>query len=119
MPKGKSPKMNGCVCNVPIDKVDVLPRPADSNGIAIVKLKRKAVYRSHVLFEAVRPNFERNVLEYIISNSQLYLDISVNMNNVPLTLQCFETDEDVDTDPVITELLRCPSETLEVYIRMT
>ena len=35
------------------------------------------------------------------------------MNKVSLTLQCFVTDEDVDTDTVITELLRCPSEPLE------
>ena len=35
------------------------------------------------------------------------------MNKVSLALQCFVTDEDVDTDTVITELLRCPSEPLE------
>ena len=29
------------------------------------------------------------------------------MNNVPLTLQWFETDENVDTDTVITKLVRC------------
>ena len=37
------------------------------------------------------------------------------MNNVPLTLQGLETDKDVDTDTVITELLRCPSEPLKLY----
>ena len=42
MPKGQSPKLKGALCNVPIDVVDVckpLSRPADSNGIVIVKLK--------------------------------------------------------------------------------
>ena len=42
MPKGHSPKLKGALCNVPIDVVDVcktLSRPADSNGIVIVKLK--------------------------------------------------------------------------------
>ena len=51
MPKGQSPKLKGALCNIPIDVVDVgntLPRPADSNGIIIVKLKGKLQYRGHV-----------------------------------------------------------------------
>ena len=38
------------------------------------------------------------------------------MNNVPLTIQYFQIDEDVGTDTVITKLLRCPSESLEVIL---
>ena len=41
MPNGQSPKWKAALCNIPIDVVDVsntLPRPADSNGIIIVKL---------------------------------------------------------------------------------
>ena len=79
MPKGKSPKINGCVCNMPIDKVDIncssLPQPADSNGIVIVKLKMKAVYCSHVLFKPVRISFVKTFLEYLISNNYLNSDI--------------------------------------------
>ena len=45
MPKGKSSKMKGSICNVPVTENDVnyntLLRPADSNGLLIVKLKRK------------------------------------------------------------------------------
>ena len=44
MPKGQSPKLKGVLCNVPIDVADIcniLPRPADSNGTVIIKLKRK------------------------------------------------------------------------------
>ena len=45
MPKGKSSKMKGSICNVPVTEVDVnyntLLRPADSNGLLIIKLKRK------------------------------------------------------------------------------
>ena len=42
MSKGKSPKFKSALCNIPIYLLDVcntLPRPADSNGIVIVKLK--------------------------------------------------------------------------------
>ena len=50
-PKGQSPKLKGALCNIPIDVVDVcntLPRPADSNGIIIVKLKKS--YNIKVMF---------------------------------------------------------------------
>ena len=44
-PKGKSLKMKGSICNIPVAEVNVncniFPRPADSNGLLIVKLKSK------------------------------------------------------------------------------
>ena len=42
MLKGQSPKFKSALCNIPIYLLDVcntLPRPADSNGIVIVKFK--------------------------------------------------------------------------------
>ena len=53
MPKGQTPKLKGSICNVPIDTNDVtniLPRGADSNGIIMIKLKRKLSFRGHVYF---------------------------------------------------------------------
>ena len=61
---------------IPIDVVDVCntpPRPADSNGIIIVKLKRKFQYRGHVCFESVRPNFMQNLL---------YHDTEIDLGNI-------------------------------------
>ena len=40
----------------------------------------------------------------------------MTINNVPLTLQCFEINEDVDTDRVIIELLCYISESLAVIL---
>ena len=55
MPKGQSIKVKGSICNIPISEIGnnckSLPRPAISNGVIVVKLKRKAEYRGHVLFE--------------------------------------------------------------------
>ena len=55
MPKGQSLKVKGSICNIPISEIGnnckSLPRPAISNGVIVVKLKRKAEYRGHVLFE--------------------------------------------------------------------
>ena len=46
IPKGQSPKVKGSICNIPISEIDnncnSLPRPADSNGVIVVKLKMKA-----------------------------------------------------------------------------
>ena len=43
MPKGKLPKIKGSLCNIPVNEVydncKSLPRPEDSNGLLIVKLK--------------------------------------------------------------------------------
>ena len=52
MPKDQSPKLKGAICNVPIDVVrtcNTLPRPADSNGLLIVKLKKIGIQRSCLL----------------------------------------------------------------------
>ena len=58
MALGQSTKVKGGICNIPISKIDINfkspPRNADSNGIIVVKLKRKVEYRGHVLFEPVR-----------------------------------------------------------------
>ena len=60
MPKGKSLKVKGSICNLPVLEVDVncniLPRPADSNGLIIVKLKHKLEYKGHLVFEVIRPD---------------------------------------------------------------
>ena len=43
-PKGNFPKLKGSICNVPIDTLDisdVLLRGVDSNGLVVIKLKRK------------------------------------------------------------------------------
>ena len=43
MPKGKSLKLKGSICDIPVSEVDVkcnmLLRPADTKGLVIVKLK--------------------------------------------------------------------------------
>ena len=47
MPKGQFPKVKGAICNIPVDAKNVsktLPRPADNNGLLLLKLKRKLEY---------------------------------------------------------------------------
>ena len=76
MPKGKSLKIKGNICNIPVSEIDVncnmLPRPVDSNGLSIVKLKRKLEYKGHVVFEAVTPDLVILFLEFLRSHNDLY-----------------------------------------------
>ena len=66
-----------------VDICKTLPHTADSNGIAIVKIKRKLQYRGHVYFEFIRPNFIMRLLQYFKLNNSMYHDIEINLDNVP------------------------------------
>ena len=89
MPKGRFPKLKGSIYNVP-NETDVLLRGADSNGLIVVKLKRKMSYRSHVYFEAVEPELVHQALVYLKENNRLYSDISieVEINRINRTICC-------------------------------
>ena len=57
--KGELFKIKEIICNVPIETANVcniLPRPAVSNGLILVKLKCNLKYRGHVYFKPVRPH---------------------------------------------------------------
>ena len=95
-PKGKFLKLKGSICNVPIDTADivnVLPRGPDSNGLVVVKLKRKPCYRGHVYFESVRPELIYQALTYLNENNTLYSDVSINLGNMPNNLLSFSDDD--------------------------
>ena len=103
MPKGQSPKLKGAICNVPIETdavCNVLPRGADSNGIVMVKLKRKLAFRGHVNFEAVRPDVIFNVLEYLKISNHLYTDVIINEAQIANELLCLNENEE---HPVVLE----------------
>ena len=57
--------------NFSIDISNVLSRDADSNGLVVLKLKRKMTYRSHVNFEAVCSELLNQALMYLKENNPL------------------------------------------------
>ena len=79
MPKAKLLKMKGSMCNISVTEVDeyryMLPRPADSNGLLLGKLKRKLKYKDYVEFEAVRSAFVLQFLEFLKSHNQILRSI--------------------------------------------
>ena len=103
MPKGQSPKMRGTICNVPIradDVCNILPRGMDNNGIVQVALKKRMRFKSNVYFEAVRPEFIREILLYLKENNTLYSDIEINVENIPenWVSTINNNDDNVDID---------------------
>ena len=78
--KGEFAKIKGNICNIPNEAANIcniLPRPADSNGLIVVKLKRDLKYRGYVYFEPVRPNVICQALNYLKTHNKFYEDISI------------------------------------------
>ena len=122
MSKDKSWKMKGSICNIPVTIVDVncntLPRPADSNGLLIAKLKRKLEYKSHVISEVVRQGLVVQFLEFLKLHNHLYSDIENNYNNIPVDmLGCH--NEKLDQSEIYLQLLRSLDEPIEVEVELS
>ena len=114
--------MKGTICNIPVIEVDVncntLPRPTDSNGLLIVKLKRKLEYESHVIFEAVRPALIAQFLEFLNLYNHLYSDIEINYNNIPVDmLGCH--NEKLEESEIYLHLLRSLDEPIEDEVALS
>ena len=89
MPKGRFPKLKGSICNISTDSnniANVLPQGADSNGLLVVKLKRKLNYCGHVYFEVVHSKIIYQALMYLKQSNSLYHDIGLALNNIPRNL---------------------------------
>ena len=79
--KGEFAKIKGSICNVPIETSDickVLPRPADGNGLILVKHKRHLKDRGHVIFEPVRPTVVYGAIQFLKDHNKFYSDVLVN-----------------------------------------
>ena len=122
MPKGKSLKIKGSICNISVSEVvvtgNMLPRPTDSNCFIIVKLKRKLECKGHVVFEAVRPDIVIQFLEFLRSHNRLYSNIKIIPTDIPvdiLGLQRLKTEEDAR----YSKLQKCLNEPTEVQLELS
>ena len=79
LPSGKQRSIHGPAVNVPskVDVIcDVLPRYPSQ--LIPLKLKRKIAYRSHYMYDYVRPQKVLGALRYLKAKNPLYADIDVN-----------------------------------------
>ena len=58
------------------------------------QLKRKLVFKGHVLFEAVRPDKVKQLLEYLREHNPLYRDIIIDIDNIQPALISLNVDEE-------------------------
>lgn len=68
----------GNICNIQIEDGNICntqPRPANSNGLVIVKLKLDLKFYGNIHFEPERPSKTYSALRYITSQSQFYEDV--------------------------------------------
>ena len=82
--KGEFAKIKGSICNIPIEVANIyniFPRPADSNGFIVVKLRQDVKYRGYVYFESVRPNITYQTLNYLKTHNKFYEDIFISEAN--------------------------------------
>ena len=99
MPKGQQRKVKGAICNVMVEcdqTSSLLPCPPERSDIILLKLKRKLQFRGHVYFQAVRPHFVLQALQWLKANNTLYKDIQIDVNNIDTNLTVLhETDNSI------------------------
>ena len=118
IPKGQTPKIKGTICNISVQEIEtncsIFPRSPNSNGIVIVKLKRKLEYNSHVLFEVVRPEMVAELLTYLKNINTFYKNVGVDLNNIPSELKSFY---DLDEEKQISiELLEDLHQPIKIFL---
>ena len=100
MPKGKQRKIYGTVCNIPVNCDTVcqsLPRPPESSGIIMLKLKRKLKYQGHQYYESVCPATVYDALD-LRNNNTLYSNIDIVITNIDDGLVGFENPQELPAD---------------------
>ena len=79
--KGKFTKINGSICNIPIEAANIwniLARPADSNGLIVVRLKKYLKYMGYVYFKLIHPNVIRQALNYLKTHIKFFKNTSIS-----------------------------------------
>ena len=106
MPKGQQRKVKGAICNVPVEcdqTSSLLPRPPERSGIILLKLKRKLQFKGHVYFQAVRPHFVLQALQWLKANNILYKDIQIDVNNIDTYLTVLHNKDNCETENEVTD----------------
>ena len=59
----------------------------------MLKLKRKLEFKGHVYFQAVRPQFILQALEWLKINNPLYNNIKIDIDNISSNLTSLEQSD--------------------------
>ena len=109
--RGGQYAVKGNVVNVPVDvnkTIRVLPRMLNDCETIPVKLKRKQSYKHHVLYQNIRPNKVLNAARYLVSNSTLFKNEGITVDESWLenyqTALVNNQDDNIDNKNTSTEL---------------
>ena len=83
LPRGGQLGIKGNVVNVPADvsnTVNILPRNLDATETIPLKLKRSLCYKSHTVFENIRPQRVIEAAEWLVKNSKLFQNEGIVLN---------------------------------------
>ena len=81
--KGEFSKIKESICNIPKEAANIchiLPRPAVSIWLIVIKLKRDLKYRIRVYFEPAQPHIIYPALAYLKSHNKFYTDNSIDLS---------------------------------------
>ena len=79
-------------CNISIEAANIcniFPRPAVSNRLIVVRLKRDFKYRVHIYFEPVPPCTAYQALTYLKSYGKFYGIIPLTVQGVKVSVAIF------------------------------
>ena len=81
MPKGGLGKITGPCINVPASLqpiAEILPRVPENIQLALVKLKRMLVYKSHYLCDYICPYVVMDALKFLKENNPHYINVKID-----------------------------------------
>ena len=67
----------------------------ENSGIIMLKVKRKLEFRGNVYFQAVRPHFILDELNWLELNNPLYNNITIDIENISAKLTSLEQDDNM------------------------
>ena len=112
LPTGRQRAVHGAVVNVPPslkNVVEQLPRLPSETGIIPVKLKRRLIYKGHILYQNIRPQKIMEALHWLVENNQYYADINITNciedlpedNTVASLIESELLHDDDETDMIV------------------
>ena len=78
--KEQSPNLLGAVVNVPVGVNETFDKLPNCDHIALMKLKRKLIYKGHVFFESVNPEEVCGALALLKKSNHFYSDTKIEIN---------------------------------------
>ena len=97
MAKGQSLKLVSTVVNIPVDANETFDKLLNCYDIALMKLKKKLIYKGRVFFEQVNLENVCGVKALLKQSNHFYSDIKIEIDSTPSSFCYFnESNEIVD-----------------------